>query len=147
MQMRTIVLGYDGSPMAERALEAVIRLADEDSTVHVVTASAPLSDKTRRQLVDLPEDLRINFDPHLEAEATLAKGVATLTDAGLGVESHLMVGDPGGAILDVAESVDADLVVVGSRAMSRVARFVRGSVSARVAAHAPHSVLVIHVDE
>lgn len=70
-----------------------------------------------------------------------------LRDAGLDVETHLMVDDPATAILDVAKTVSADLVVVGSRGMSRFARFVRGSVSARVAAHAPHSVLVVHLDE
>lgn len=63
------------------------------------------------------------------------------------VESHLVVADPASAILDVAERSGADLIVVGSRGHGRIKRFVRGSVSARVATHAPHSVLVVHHDD
>lgn len=37
-----------------------------------------------------------------------------------------------------------DLVVVGSRGLGGVQRFLRGSVSARIATHAPTSVLVVH---
>lgn len=38
----------------------------------------------------------------------------------------------------------ADLVVVGSRGLGEIRRFLRGSVSARVALHAPMSVLIVH---
>jgi nucleotide-binding universal stress UspA family protein len=46
--------------------------------------------------------------------------------------------------LQVAEDVDADLIVVGSRGLGRGTRFLRGSVSTRVAGHAKTSFLVIH---
>ena len=52
--------------------------------------------------------------------------------------------DPASAILDVAEKVEADLIVVGSRGLGRASRFVRGSVSAKVANHAHTSFLVLH---
>ena len=43
--------------------------------------------------------------------------------------------------------VDAELVIVGSRGMGRVSGLLRGSVSSHVAAHAPHSFMVIHEDD
>jgi nucleotide-binding universal stress UspA family protein len=147
MKMRTIVVGFDGSDMARLAIDAATRLADEQSVVHVVTASAPLGHEQQRRIHQLPEEFRLGFDPHAEAEGLLAKAISELTDEGISTESHLIVGEPASAILEVAEKVRADLVIVGSRGLSRVKRFTRGSVSARVAAHAPHSVLVVHQDD
>ncbi len=47
---------------------------------------------------------------------------------------------PARAILDVA----ADLIIVGSRGLAHGTRFLRGSVSSRIANHAQTSFLVIH---
>jgi nucleotide-binding universal stress UspA family protein len=58
-------------------------------------------------------------------------------------EGHVVPDDPAVAILDVAQREGADLVVVGSRGLGGMKRFLRGSVSARVAAHAPMSVLIV----
>ena len=59
-------------------------------------------------------------------------------------EGHVVPDDPATAILDVADREGAELVVVGSRGLGGMKRFLRGSVSARVAAHAPMSVLIVH---
>ena len=68
---------------------------------------------------------------------------------GLGVKAvgHLVEDDPASAILDTADDVEADLVVVGSRGLGRATRFLRGSVSSKVASHAKRSVLVVHPDD
>ena len=52
-------------------------------------------------------------------------------------------GDPADAILDVAEELEADLIVVGNKGMTGAKRFLLGSVPNKVSHHAPCSVLII----
>ena len=54
-----------------------------------------------------------------------------------------MEGDPADAILDVAEQVNADLIVVGNKGMTGAKRFLLGSVPNKVSHHAPCSVIII----
>ena len=46
-----------------------------------------------------------------------------------------------------ADRVDADLIVVGARGLSALRRFVRGSVSTRVAHHSTRDVLIVEHDD
>ena len=56
---------------------------------------------------------------------------------------HAREGDPADAILDVAEELGADLIVVGNKGMSGAKRFLLGSVPNKVSHHAPCSVLIV----
>jgi len=148
VRANTIVIGYDGSAHARRALEAAANLVASHGTVHVVTASHPLSgveiDALRRSL---PEEDRYTIDPEGADHDILSEASRVLDDLGVHHQEHLVPEDPASAILDVAEREGADMVVVGSRGVGAIRRFVRGSVSARVATHAPMSVLIVHADE
>ncbi|MCP9442840.1 MAG: universal stress protein [Nitrospira sp.] len=53
------------------------------------------------------------------------------------------IGSPAHVILESAESVSADLIVVGARGRSRLAETVLGSVSHRVLSHASRSTLIV----
>ena len=53
------------------------------------------------------------------------------------------IGHPANAIIEAAERGGYDLVIVGSRGLNAVERFLSGSVSGRVVSHAPCSVLVV----
>jgi nucleotide-binding universal stress UspA family protein len=55
-------------------------------------------------------------------------------------------GRPGPAICKVAETIHADLIVVGSRGRSGFRELILGSVSNYIMHHAPCSVTVIHPD-
>jgi nucleotide-binding universal stress UspA family protein len=66
-----------------------------------------------------------------------------LQAAGLVVSSDIKEGDPKHVLPDIAAQWDADCLVVGARGLSRVQRFLLGSVSAAVAARAHCSVEVI----
>ena len=58
-------------------------------------------------------------------------------------EGHLVEDDAASALLALADDTDADLIVVGSRGLGRAARFLRGSVSSRIANHADRSVMIV----
>jgi nucleotide-binding universal stress UspA family protein len=54
-----------------------------------------------------------------------------------------MTGDPETEILEHAREWGADLIVVGSHDLSRLERFLVGSIAGKVVKHAPCSVLVL----
>jgi len=52
-------------------------------------------------------------------------------------------GDPVEIVVEIADRMDAGLIVIGSRGLSRAKRFFMGSVSHSVAYHAPCDVLIV----
>ena len=61
-------------------------------------------------------------------ETVLAEGVVRLQALGFSPMARLEIGDPAHEIVAVAQEIGADLVVVGHRHQSTLARWWRGSV-------------------
>jgi nucleotide-binding universal stress UspA family protein len=143
---RRIVVGADGSPQALRAVEVATEIARlSGGTVHVVTASSlRLGRDVERMRARLPEEFRDSWDPFAEDHAHLTAAAAQVRMAGVEVAAHDVSGNPVDGILDVAEEVDADLVVVGSRGLGTAKRLVLGSVSTRLAHHSHRNLLIVH---
>ena len=145
----TIVVGTDGSDHALDAVRRAGQLArlSGSSTVHVVHAIAPQADYTVRAVGGEDGIGSKVTAPGSPAEEAVARAEAALAELDVATDSRIAAGRPSGVILDVAEEVDADLIVVGARGLGPVGRFVRGSVSTRVAHHAPCDVLVVEHDD
>ena len=145
MGYHAVVVGYDGSSDADAAVEAAADQVAADGAVHVVTAFHPESAaRLAERLQQLPEEFRDSYDPDARERERQHPALALLQARGVACTGHVVPDDPATAIIDVARREGADLVVVGSRGLGRMRRFVRGSVSARVATHAPTSVLIVH---
>jgi nucleotide-binding universal stress UspA family protein len=131
--MKNILVAYDGGAPARRALEIGAMLAQKFeaplavvSVVAVHPGWAPID----------PWDDRATHDRQLaEARDILA---------GHGVVAEMIEpsGEPATAIERVAESGRFDTIVVGSRGLGTVSRFLRGSVSEHLATHARATVVV-----
>lgn len=142
----TFVVGTDGSDNAERAVQACIELAGQypDCSVHVVVAHQPLSAAEIQSIAaQLPEEMRPLLHPRVGAETILAKTESAFAAADIAAEFHEVNEDPSEALLGLAERVDADLLIVGSRGEGLAKRALHGSVSTKVLHHAPCSVLVV----
>jgi len=74
-------------------------------------------------------------------KADLERLATDLRNRGVSVEVHTPLGDAAGALCAGAETVHADLIVVGNKRMTGAARLL-GSVPNRVAHKAPCSVLI-----
>ena len=136
--MQRIVVGTDGSPGALNAVDEAGRLArSEDGVVHVVSAYR------NGTAVAMPEAGYIDLRP--AAEEALQAAAARVRTHGVPVETHAIQGEPADALIGVAETYDARLIVVGSRGM-RGARRVLGSVPNTVTHKAPCNVLVVRTD-
>lgn len=135
MAFERILVAYDGSDAARRALKRVPRLAAADGDVTVLmVVHAGLTSLGPRPL-----------DPSAveAAQRTLEEAYTFLTEQGVRVRAERAVGDPGERILEEAERRETDLVVVGSHGKRFVQRVVLGSVSAKVVGHARCDVLVV----
>lgn len=130
-----ILLAYDGSDGAKRALEVVLELAGSDDSVTVVGVAegVPLFGHA----ASLP-----TTEQERECETKLAEAAAALEGKDLAVSLVSRSGDPATAILDAAEHESPDLVVLGTRGLSVAERWLIGSVSTKVLHHARCSVLV-----
>ncbi|HLG09140.1 MAG TPA: universal stress protein [Gaiellaceae bacterium] len=134
--MKNVLLAYDGSEGAKRALEAVAELHHEGGTVTVVSSAEGLPLFGYAGTLPSPEQEEERHHQLVEAETALAEhGIATTL-----VERR---GDPATAILDEAEKAHADLIVMGTRGLSTGERWLLGSVSTKVLHHAHCSVLVV----
>lgn len=135
--MQNIVLGYDGSENADRALQRVAAIANGAtvtvvSAVHVHPAAAS---KTGSQIVD-PDEVE-------ERQRSLAKAKEFLTSKDIQVQTVEAHGDPAAAILEEAETEHADMILVGTRGRNPVERLILGSVSTKVVHGAHCDVLVV----
>jgi nucleotide-binding universal stress UspA family protein len=141
--MNAIVVGTDGSPGAEAAVQKAIELIPGDGvTVHLVCA---YPGRTALERIGLtarqePTDLRG------VAADVLARDEHRFVEAGFTVQKHAREGDPAHVIIDVAGEQDAELIVVGARGHTGLRRFVLGSVSGKLAQHASRSLLIVHDD-
>ena len=145
MRAHTIVVGYDGSSDARRALDTAMDHVAGDGIIHVVTAfDPPNRHEVARMLDTLPAEFRDTFNVASSSHGYLQDAVRLLELRGIDHEGHFVDDHAAPAILDVADQVHADLIVIGTRGLGRVERFLRGSVSARVANHARTSLMMVH---
>jgi nucleotide-binding universal stress UspA family protein len=134
---RWIVVGYDGSAPAERALLRAADAAGERDAVVIVTTTSRIhsAGAAAEPLLEpsaAPSELLAAAKATVTAHASLADVVLVARE-----------GDPAEELLEVARAASADLVVVGRRGKDFVARTLLGSVATRVVEQAPCDVLVV----
>jgi nucleotide-binding universal stress UspA family protein len=137
VDLRTIVLAYDGSEGAERAVALTRSLAAKyDAQVVVVVAFHRVSHFGGPNPSE--DDAR---DIH-DSVAVAERLVAELTRDGLSAESDVLEGPPAEAIINAADARKADLIVMGSRGFGQFTGLLLGSVSDRVVHYSTVPVLV-----
>ena len=142
-RMDPIVVGIDGSPGANAAVQKVIELArGSGATVHLVCAYPGRSTLERIGMTARQEPV----DLRGVAADVLAREERRLEEAGFAVEKHVHEGDPAHAIIDVAREQNAGLIVVGARGDTGLRHFTLGGVSSKLSHHAPTSLLIVRED-
>jgi nucleotide-binding universal stress UspA family protein len=135
----TVVVGTDWSGTAEVAFVKALELARAGGgRLHVVTASpqSPPPSSGRSAGASGSRSLGPDFQADVVLERTLDRLGANDVD----VRQHTVTGEPGDAIVAVAEQVGADLIVVGNQGMHRR---VLGSIPNTVSHRAPCDVLIV----
>lgn len=136
-----VLLATDGSDDAALASRAAADICQTTGArLHVAHAWQTLPAAHMRSFVR--SGLKQMAQEKLDAE------VEKLQSAGIsGVEPHLLEGKPAEEVLDLAEEVDAGLIVLGSRGLGPVERLALGSVSEEIIHHATRPVLLLRGGE
>ncbi len=133
---REIVVGYDGAPEAQVALERAEAVArHSNARLKLVTVVTP----PVAAPVMVPGAYAPESPP--EPDRVMSEGLNSV-DRTLAAETVRLDGDPATQLLRTCEE-GADLLVVGSRGYGPLARVLLGSVSRRVIHRAPCPVLVV----
>jgi nucleotide-binding universal stress UspA family protein len=136
-----ILVATDGSREAELALTTAADLAKStDSELHVLhVGEVPLVYHPERHAY------RAEYEEHeKEAQQLLEAQVQRIDGAGATVaQTHLRMGRADEEIVELAQSIEAGLIVMGSRGHGRLRRALVGSVSESVIRHAHCPVTIV----
>jgi nucleotide-binding universal stress UspA family protein len=144
---KVIVVGTDGSDTAASAVKHAADLAKiSGATLHIVhcfsvpsaMGAAGYDAGAAALIAGLPEAAEA------QARETLERASSIASHSGVRAETRLDTGDPANALITAAETLQADLIVVGNKGMSGVRRFVLGSVPNKVSHHSPCSLLIVN---
>jgi nucleotide-binding universal stress UspA family protein len=159
--VKTIVVGYDGSEEAERALGRAAELAEAFAARIVVVSVFGLGGLPALDPESMPPlplggplpgggtiplsaaDPESTHELEKLAHERLDDARTTLSRRGLEGDYVARVGSPADVLLDVAEERDADLIVVGSREHGLLERLISPPVEEAVAKHAERDVLLV----
>lgn len=133
--MSNILVAYDGSESARRALEQAASMVN-GGKLSVLSVAEVLQQFGRAGAIALPEI-------EDERKQDLSEAMGILQQRGVQAQAVVRRGDPAAVILDEAEREGADLIVIGTRGLNGARRWLLGSVSTHVMHHAPCNVLVV----
>jgi nucleotide-binding universal stress UspA family protein len=131
--MKRILVAYDGDDPAHRALERGAELAQAFGAELGVLSVTPW----RRSR--FPTDVWDDAESHARA---LKSASDWLSQRGLSATLLSPAGDPAKMIETVAEAHDFDTIIVGSRGLGPVGRFMQRSVSEHLATNAKATVVI-----
>jgi nucleotide-binding universal stress UspA family protein len=131
--MKRILVAYDGGEPGRKALETAIEMAKGLGALVSVVSVVPFH--AGRSPIAPWDDQSVHA-------AALKEAKAILTAAGITAEYLEPAGDPAKIIEQLVEELGYDIVVLGSRGLGTVGRFLQGSVSEHVATHANATVVI-----
>ncbi len=138
---KRIVVAVDTSPHADSIVERTAELASlvgADVNIVTVIDTAIIPAEGEAITIDDKERNIVNHHRYL-----IEKYFSNTS--GILIESVTLYGDAADKICEIAEKVNADLVVIGSRGLSKIQSVLLGSVSEKVIKKCSKSVLVVKV--
>lgn len=126
MTFNRILVPYDGSPCAERALDMAIDMAERTGAELIVANIVPApAYAVRAQLADQ------KFAKAIKNE-TLNNATQKLKEQNIGFKAILEYGDPAEMIMRIADMEKVDLIYMGCRGLSAFTEILLGSVSTKI---------------
>jgi nucleotide-binding universal stress UspA family protein len=129
-----VVVGYDGSQAARRALTRAADEAGAGGRLVVVAAADTPGEVVAEDAAGLVRRARAEW---------LRDAAARLAGKDVDVSTRLVESEPAEALVEAATASGARLIVVGARGASFVARAIRGPVAEKLVSRAPCDVLVV----
>ncbi len=134
--MKKILLGFDGSEGSENALNKAMMLMDENGEL-IVLAVVPLP--SEKNLVDQKTyELMKQKAKNLIDSVIRDIGSHDFTVTGMVEE-----GDIAAIIIDIASSLNCDIIVLGSKGVSEIGTYPIGSIANKVVQYAHKPVMIV----
>ena len=138
--MKQILIATDGSPSAQEAVDVGLELAQEQGAdvtfVHVTAVEEIRGGRGGAHALTHREEID-------ESETALKDAADAADAAGVSYELERFSGEIVETIVALADSKNADPIVLGSRGRSAIASAVLGSISLGVLRHASRPVLIV----
>ncbi|MHB1854739.1 MAG: universal stress protein [Acidimicrobiales bacterium] len=145
MTWSKILVGTDGTERAGRAVIHAAQLAAAvaaELTIVTAYGSAP-----KEKAEAAPAELAWTATAAAEAEDIAHQGADSARSSGATqVRTRTVNADPADGLVQVAEDISADLIVVGSKGMTSSLRFITGSVPNELSHHVQRDLLIVRTD-
>lgn len=135
-----VLVAYDGSKPSKKALDKAVEISTKlGAELMLLTVTEPVCPIgiTEADCAKMDEILR------KETEDVLDNIKFDLEKKSLKVKKFVKKGNAADEILKLAEKESIDMIVLGSHGRHGAKKFFLGSVSSRVSAHAPCSVIIV----
>lgn len=142
--MKTILLPFDGSRPAVRALDYIVRLHKEglnNLVVHLVNVQEEpklFGDYASQSLVG-----KLNAEAKHYGETINQSAIERLAAEDVECHSHEVIGTIAQSIVEAVDTFGCDTIVMGTRGMTNLANLMMGSVATKVVHEATVPVVLV----
>jgi nucleotide-binding universal stress UspA family protein len=135
-----ILLAVDGSEHALHAAHVAASLAKamNSQTLRIVVAYETIPVHLGEPYMQEAINARLN-----ETEQIMQKAVQAVGAVPAEIHTELIEGDPAEVLIEVAQTRETNVIVMGSRGLGKLAGLLLGSTSQKVVSHAPCAVLIV----
>lgn len=138
--MQKIIVAYDGSTFAQKAIDKAVELAKKEETeiicVNVIEEYCPIG------LTEIDCTIVREMQTK-ESNAITANALEEFKKAGVNARVIIETGSPAEMIIEVAKREGADMIIAASHGKHGAKKFAFGSATARLIEHSPVPVLVV----
>ena len=143
-RLKTILIPVDGSPQADEAVQSLQAFSSPNRIVLLHCFSIPrLAYPGTGMSVGRKFSEAAELALRKEGSRILEKAASHLPAVCGEVSQRLEIGDTASVILSISQKESVDLILMGSRGLGAIQEHVLGSVSHRVATHAPCPTLIV----
>lgn len=142
-----VILAIDGTRHSQAAVQMIFNLNFDESSelriISIVDMAVPIAMDHYDGFV--PSTIELETSAKEKAESILVSTKTLIAEKypEVLITTEVLLGSPDSRIVEKAEEINADLIVVGSHGYNRWERLLLGSVSDSVVHHSPCSVLIV----
>jgi nucleotide-binding universal stress UspA family protein len=141
--MKKILIATDGSAPAQEAVEFGLELAAEHGAEATFVHVAPSLDVLPPPTLGFTPPGSVPHELSEHDRVPLLEAIGLADERGVEAKTELLAGDPVDEIVAYADTIEADLIVVGSRGHGAITSALLGSVSRGVLHETRRPVLVV----
>ena len=136
--MKKILVGIDGSEGSEHALNKAISVIDEFGDLFLLVVIPSQSN-------EIFLDSEMLNELKIKARFIIDKMISNIGKHSFNITGIVEEGDPSAKIIDLANKLGVDLIVLGSKGSSKLGRYLIGSVANKVVQYAHKPVMVVRI--